>query len=926
MKLRALACSLALAAGPAGGATLPVTNTSDSGAGSLRQAIVDSNAAGGANTVSWGAGSGGTISLASDLPAINGGATLDASNAPSAVTISGAPQVLLGGAVTFLNSSPSQNWTVSAPVGGAGSLVKTGVGTLVLSGANTYSGGTTVNAGTLLVNSNSALGDSAGGLSLQGGTLKTSAAISSGRGVSLSGGGTVDTNGFDSTLSGVVGGTGALTKTGAGVLSLSGANTYSGGTLVSGGSLGVNSSQALGTGALILSGGALRTQGSFSDARAVTLGAAGGTFDTAGATAAFSGVIVGAGSLVKTSSGTLVLSGNNTYSGGTAINGGVLRAASDGNLGDSSGAISFNGGILQTDQAFSSSRGVSLGAQGGSIDTAGFDASFSGAISGAGGLTKLGLGSLVLSGANAYSGGTTVAAGTLKLGADNALPAGGAVAVAAGAVLDLNGFSQTSSLGPVVNGGRLELGSGRVVMDNGCQGSGTLALDLKAATTHLSGKNLALAGTTLVVRTARGNLPSDGQAFTPISDTAGALTGAFAAVVSPAAVSFVPAYSGNGVVLTANWVPFASLAANSNQAAAGTAAESLRLNPAGDAAGVVESLYSLDAAGVRSALDQIGPVSLSAVTALVQAGAQAHSEALRRRASALTEMISSDAAAGAGDFPWGLFATGLSANGRSRACETQSGGSFSQNGAILGADRRLGGRAAAGLEAAFLRGHASIDSGGGTVDADSARAGAYAAFRLGGLRAGAYGSGALDFLSTRRGIDFGGLSRTAAAKPRGREFGAGGDAAYDVDAEDAGTFSPFAALDYGGFEVDGFTEDGAGSLDLRLEPWTSRWMRSDAGLRYSKRSGTEIGDCGISLWAAWRRELMDPLRRIGAAWASGGGDFSVVTGDPDRDGAILGAEIFFDFDGQNGMRLGYSGEFRRHYNAHALSAGLQAKF
>jgi hypothetical protein len=39
-----------------------------------------------------------------------------------------------------------------------------------------------------------------------------------------------------------------------------------------------------------------------------------------------------------------------------------------------------------------------------------------------------------------------------------------------------------------------------------------------------------------------------------------------------------------------------------------------------------------------------------------------------------------------------------------------------------------------------------------------------------------------------------------------------------------------------------------------------------------------------------------------------------------------GAEIFFDFDGQNGMRLGYSGEFRRHYNAHALSAGLQAKF
>ena len=85
-------CLAALLAEQGHGAIFSVSNTSDVsgvGSGSLRQAINESNTAGGANTISWTVG--GVDALASDLSGIAGSTTLDVTNAPSAVTISGAP-------------------------------------------------------------------------------------------------------------------------------------------------------------------------------------------------------------------------------------------------------------------------------------------------------------------------------------------------------------------------------------------------------------------------------------------------------------------------------------------------------------------------------------------------------------------------------------------------------------------------------------------------------------------------------------------------------------------------------------------------------------------------------------------------------------------------------------------------------------------
>jgi autotransporter-associated beta strand protein len=93
-------------------------------------------------------------------------------------------------------------------------------------------------------------------LTLDGGTLKTDAGITSNRAVVLAaGGGTFDTNGFDSTLSGVVNGGGSLTKSGGGKLSLTGTNTHTGNTLVTAGVLAVNGTSISNTANLSITGG-----------------------------------------------------------------------------------------------------------------------------------------------------------------------------------------------------------------------------------------------------------------------------------------------------------------------------------------------------------------------------------------------------------------------------------------------------------------------------------------------------------------------------------------------------------------------------------------------------------------------------------------------------------------------------------------------
>lgn len=211
-----------------------------------------------------------------------------------------------------------------------------------------------------------------------------------------------------------------ITKTDGGTLTLAGNNTYSGGTAIDGGVLQVAADQNLGaaSGALSFDGGTLATTASFTSARSVTLLANGGTFAPAANTAlTLSGVIDGGGALNKTQLGTLILSGNNTYSGGTLITAGVLAASHDTNLGAPGGALIFDGGTLRFDASYNlaSSRAISLNGLGGTVDTNGHDSTIAQNIVGTGSLIKQGAGTLALNGSNTYIGATLINGGTLQV-------------------------------------------------------------------------------------------------------------------------------------------------------------------------------------------------------------------------------------------------------------------------------------------------------------------------------------------------------------------------------------------------------------------------------------------------------------------------------------------------------------------------------
>ena len=449
---------------------------------------------------------------------------------------------------TLTTGSDGTSTTVSGVISGPdGRLTKEGAGTFTLSGANTYTGATTINAGTLQAANASALGKNSA-VTVNGGSLDLTTDLSIG---SLAGAGnvtlnantlTTGSNNSSTTYSGVLSGNGALIKQGTGTTTLSGTNTYTGGTTINDGAIRIGAADNLGSGALTLDGGTLQTTASFTSSRGTTLGASGGSFNIdAGTTLSQSGQITGSGRLSKTGEGTLTLSGTNTYTGGTTINDGTIRIGAADNLG--SGPLTLDGGTLQTTASFTSNRGTTLGASGGSfnIDT-GTTLRESGQITGSGRLSKTGEGTLTLSGTNTYTGGTTINDGTLQVGnggtsgtlgtgnvtnnsalvfnrSDDSSYAGvisgtGTVSKEGAGTLTLSG-TNTFSGGTTINDGTIRigaadnLGSGALTLDGGTLQTTASFTSSRGTTLGASGGSFSIdAGTTL---TQSGNISGSGS-------------------------------------------------------------------------------------------------------------------------------------------------------------------------------------------------------------------------------------------------------------------------------------------------------------------------------------------------------------------------------------------------------------------------------
>ncbi|WP_079963402.1 fibronectin-binding autotransporter adhesin ShdA [Salmonella enterica] len=312
--------------------------------------------------------------------------------------------------------------TLDNNVTGGGQIVKTGNDELIVTGDNTYSGGTTITGGTLTADYADSLGT---------GVIANSGVLQVGEGE------------LENTLSG----SGSLVKTGTGELTLSGDNSYSGDTTITGGTLTADHADSLGTGVIANSGVLQVGEGELEN------------------------TLSGTGSLVKTGTGELTLSGDNTYSGGTTITGGTLTADYADSLG--TGVIA-NSGVLQVGE--------------GELENT---------LSGTGSLVKTGTGELTLSGDNTYSGGTTIDDGVLIAANVNAL-GGGDVDNAGTLKLDAEGEFNLANV-TTQSGATTELAKGTTLNVDSLtqQADSTLNIDLSKANgeSAITADSVTLGGT-----------------------------------------------------------------------------------------------------------------------------------------------------------------------------------------------------------------------------------------------------------------------------------------------------------------------------------------------------------------------------------------------------------------------------------------------
>ena len=347
-------------------------------------------------------------------------------------------------ALSFVNVNSGLTVGIGSVISGDApniGLYKIGGGTFVLSGANSYTGGTVISAGTLAIASDANLGAASGGLTLDGGTLHTTADIGTSRSLTLASTGRLLTDaGTALTLTGPLSGAGSLDKDGSGDLIFAGAASYTGGTVISAGTLQIGNGGTSGS-----------LAGNVANAGVLA-------FDRSDA-AIFAGVVSGAGSLEQRGSGTTVLTGTNVYTGGTVISAGTLQIGNGGTSGSIVGNVA-NAGVLAFDRSDA--------------------AIFAGAVSGAGSLEQRGSGTTVLTGTNTYTGGTIISAGTLQIG-DGATSGSIVGNVADAGVLAFNRSDATIFAGAV---------SGAVSLEQ--RGSGTTVL---TGTNTYTGGTIISAGT-----------------------------------------------------------------------------------------------------------------------------------------------------------------------------------------------------------------------------------------------------------------------------------------------------------------------------------------------------------------------------------------------------------------------------------------------
>ncbi|WP_346296937.1 autotransporter-associated beta strand repeat-containing protein [Rhodopseudomonas sp. P1] len=521
----------------------------------------------------------------------------------------------------------SGTYAFGGAISGTGGVSKAGIGTVVLTGTNTYSGGTTISAGILQIGNGGSTG------SIAGDVINRASLVFNRLGTY--------------TFGGAISGTGSVRKTGAGVTILTGANTYTGVTTISSGVLqigdggtagsitgqvsnnselwfnrsdaytfggvisGGGSVSQLGPGTTVLTGNSNYTGGTTISNGTLQIGDGGTTGSIANnvtnnGTLAFNrsnaltffGLISGTGAVAQLGSGNLTLSRANTYTGGTTISGGTVTVGNNSALGagdvkmTQGASLAFGNADYTIANNFVVSGTSIFDIRTGTIQT------ITGAVSDgdtAGIIEKNGGGKLILNGRNSFSGGTIINAGTLQLANSNMLSATTAATVASGTTLDLGGFDQT--IGSLAGGGSVALGA--AMLTTGADNSSTNYSGMMSGTGGLTKQgtgNLILSGTneyTGPTTINAGTLSVNGSIASAVTAASGGRLGGSGSVGSTTIASGGTLAPGNSIgTLTINGD--LSFAAGSSYAVEVSPTASDRTNVTGRAtlAGTVQASYA----------------------------------------------------------------------------------------------------------------------------------------------------------------------------------------------------------------------------------------------------------------------------------------------------------------------------------------------
>ncbi|WP_281649816.1 autotransporter domain-containing protein [Novacetimonas hansenii] len=866
---------------------------------------------------------GGSLTLAGGHETLTGVNTYTGGTTIEAGTLTGTTASFGSGAIVdngTLDIDQSTNGTLTNLVSGTGMLFKDGTGTLSVAQAETYTGATSINAGTLALTGDGSIATSSG-VTLSGGTFDISGTTDGASIASLSGnsGGAVALGGETLTLTdaagsfaGTIAGTGGVTLLD-GHETLTGNNSYTGGTTITGGTL-TGTTGSFGTGEIV-DNGTLELRQS--------------------ADGALTNMVSGTGALVIDSTGNMTLSGVNSYTGGTTLAGGALTVASASAL--STGALNMAQGTTLNFGADGLVLSNALVLNGDpTVNVASGQGTLSGTLSDGtspGDLVKVGAGTLILSGDSTYSGGTEIADGTLEVDGSIVSP----VVADAGTTLAGTGTVGTTTIS---SGGTLSPGNdgdpmgtltvqGNLTMAAGSNYVVNLSEDGGHDLVSVQGK-ATLEGGTVRSITADGSWNTNVR-YTILSATDG-VSGKFASVTSNLAfLNPILTYSADDVylLLGRNTVSFASVGDTRNERAVGGAMDSI------SSGSLFNALVQTDASTARHALNGLsGELHASARTALIQ-------DSYYIRDAAIERLRGADCERGAASGMKTASANGQRTDGACRsehaALWMQAYGSFGHNagdgnasgmghsvgGFVLGADAPVLGWHVGGLVG---YGHSTFDSSGVSSYGHSSNVslGGYAGTHWGRLALRMGATYTWDMLSMTRNARFTGFSDRLSSRYNGGTAQAFGDIGYHLDAGPVG-IEPFADIAYVNLHTDRFSEHG-GAAALAGRALDTGVTYSTFGARFS--SSFNAGGVVLmpNAMLGYRHAFGLTMPTAREAFMSGGDTFEVAGVPLAQDTAVVKLGLRAKLSRVLDIGLSYIGQYGRRSVDSGLTGNIRVKF